>query len=148
MARYAYEIARPLPPFDELKVADVMRPGVITCHPSAPLFTVAERMALHGIHALIVAGITRDFLQGDRLAWGVVSDLDLVSAFPAGLEGHSAAEVTRRDAVMIEPSAPVVTAAALMVKHQTAHLVVAEDGEPIGVVSTLDLINGAARANR
>ena len=52
-----------------------MTPGVLTCLPVTPLRDVARMMARHHVHAIVVFG------TDDRLhPWGVVSDLDLISA--------------------------------------------------------------------
>jgi CBS domain-containing protein len=140
--------ASPAHPFEQLTVADVMRGGVLTCHPNASLQTVARTMSTHNVHSVVVAGITRGFLHGERLAWGLLSDMDLVRAVPSGVEGHLASEVARTEAVGVDPTTPLVAAAGLMAKHDTAHVVVVDAGEPIGIVSTLDIINALALNRR
>jgi len=60
---------------DDVRVADVMHPGVIFCAPESPLRYVARLMARHGVHAIVVLG--EDEEGG---LWGVVSDSDLVHA--------------------------------------------------------------------
>jgi signal-transduction protein with cAMP-binding, CBS, and nucleotidyltransferase domain len=125
-------------------VADAMRPGIVECQPDADLATVARLLATHGIHCVVVAGIERRSHGGDRLAWGIVSDLDLVGALP-GTEPLSAAQLAASEIVTIDPADSLDHAARLMAEHDTHHLVVAsaESGRPVGVLSTLDIARAA-----
>ena len=101
---------------------------------------VARMMATHHIHAVVVDGVQGDALRGERLAWGIVSDLDLVHAARVG-HGRGSPPPTSppREPVTVEASLPLTDAARLMDEHGVAHLVVAEGGRPVGVVSTLDI---------
>lgn len=134
-----YSVSSSIPAFESATIADVMRPGVMSCPPHASMMTVAQTMTAHNIHAVVVSDMTSELSSGDQLPWGLVSDLDLIRAVPAGIRGHTAREFARTEAVGIERSATLVAAAALMIMHDTAHLVVTDDGRPIGMVSTLDL---------
>lgn len=135
-----YSVSSSIPAFERATIADVMRPGVMSCPPHASMMTVAQTMTAHNIHAVVVSDMTSaELISGDQLPWGLVSDLDLIRAVPAGIRGHTAREFARTEAVGIERSATLVAAAALMIMHDTAHLVVTDDGRPIGMVSTLDL---------
>jgi CBS domain-containing protein len=121
-------------------VADVMRPGVLGCDPATPLREVARMMAGHRIHCVVVWGLTRRE-AGERLVWGVLSDLDLARAVGEPLDVRTAAELAATEVVTVGPADTLESAAQLMAEHETAHLVVAsEDGrKPVGVISTLDL---------
>jgi len=70
--------------------------------------------------------------------------MDLIRAVPAGIRGHTAGEFARGEAVDTERSTSLTAAAALMINHDTAHLVVTDRGRPIGMVSTLDLAGSLA----
>jgi CBS domain-containing protein len=133
-----------MPAFESATVADVMRPGVMSCAPDAPLVTVAQTMATHHVHAVVVAGVTRDDSGGDHLIWGLVSDMDIVRAAEAGIEGHTAADAARTEVVTVEPSTPLANAAALMDEHASSHLIVTSGGHPVGVVSSLDIAGALA----
>ena len=128
-----------MPPFNRATVVDVMRPGVMSCAPDAPLGTVAETMATHRVHCVVVGGMTRDHAGGEHLVWGLVSDLDIVRAARSGIEGHTAADAARTEIVTVDPSTSLSEAARLMDEHATAHLVVVSGGHPTGVVSSLDI---------
>jgi CBS domain-containing protein len=112
-----------MPSFENASVADAMHPGVMSCPPDAPLVTVAQTMATHHVHAVVVGGIGTDPLHGDHLVWGLISDMDLVRAAELGLDGRTAEKIARTEAITVEPSASLATAARLMDVHGTAHLI-------------------------
>ena len=133
-----------MPAFERATVADVMRPGVMSCAPDAPLLTVAQTMATHHVHSVVVAGIATDAAGGDHLVWGLVSDMDVVRAAESGIEGHTAADAARTEVVTVDPSTSLAEAAKLMDQHDTAHLIVTSGGQPAGVVSSLDIAGALA----
>ena len=133
-----------MPAFERASVLDVMRPGVMSCAPDAPLLTVAQTMATHHVHSVVVAGIATDDAGGDHFVWGLVSDMDIVRAAESGIEGHTAADAARTEVVTVDPSTPLAEAAKLMDQHDTAHLIVTSGGQPAGVVSSLDLAGALA----
>jgi CBS domain-containing protein len=121
-----------------IHVANAMHEGVLTCGREEPLSRVAELMARHRVHSVVVVDEPWD--EGGL--WGVVSDLDLVAAasvrdLDEQLAGASAATA----ALAISPGETLQRAAQLMTEHATAHLVVVdpETLRPVGVLSTLDV---------
>ena len=128
-----------MPAFERATVVDVMRPGVMSCAPDAPLVTVAQTMATHRVHSVVVGGMTRDEAGGEHLVWGLVSDMDIVRAAESGMEGRLAVDAARTEIVTVDPSTPLSEAARLMDEHATAHLLVVSGGHPSGVVSSLDI---------
>jgi CBS domain-containing protein len=133
-----------MPAFERATVADVMRPGVMSCAPDAPLLTVAQTMATHHVHCVVVAGIATDEVGGDHLIWGLLSDMDMVRAAESGIEGHTAADAARTEVVTVDPATPLARAAALMDEHDSAHLIVTAGGQPAGVISSLDIAGALA----
>ena len=119
-------------------VQDVMRPGIVTCPPDATLASVARLMAGNHIHAIVVSGI-ETVPGGERLTWGLITALDLVASTQPGYEAAEAADVASTEIVTIEEDEPLERAAQLMLEHQLTHLMVVTRGEPIGIVSTLDV---------
>jgi CBS domain-containing protein len=117
-------------------VADVMRPGVVSCPSDTLLRDVARTMAVHRIHCVVV----RDLRAGDG-AWGVLSDLDLARAVDSATEDTTAREVAATDPVSLPPTATLDDAARLMAEHETAHVIIVHgrSGDPLGVISTLDV---------
>jgi CBS domain-containing protein len=134
-----------IPAFERASVADVMRPGIISCPPETPLRHVAETMAIHRVHAVAVAGTRVDALHGERLVWGFLSDTDLARAARSGDVAHlRAADVASTEAPTVDPTTPLADAAQLMDEHSVSHLVVVGRGQPVGVVSTLDIAAAVA----
>jgi predicted transcriptional regulator len=120
---------------EEIRVGEVMHAGVVTCSSDASLEHVAELMAVHRIHCVVVE-------QAGDAPWGIVSDLDLAAMFAAGaLEGKSAGESVVTPVLTVSPDETLRRAAQLMAEHGSAHLVVTDpiSLEPVGVLSTLDL---------
>lgn len=117
-------------------VEQAMHVGVMACGRDTPLSDVAQMMARHRVHAIVVVDGEEDGL------WGVVSDLDLAAA--AGvrdLREQTAGASAASPALTITPRDPLRRAAQMMTEHATAHLVVVdpESRRPVGVVSTLDI---------
>lgn len=115
-------------------VGDAMTPGILTCLPVTPLRVVAEMMATRRVHAIVVFGH-----EDTLLPWGVISDLDLVSA----IESHSpAGAIAASPVVTVTPGHSLLHAADLMREHGTTHLIVIADESsplPIGVLSAFDI---------
>ncbi len=127
----------------ELDVQRVMHPGVLVCGRDAPLAAVADLMATHRVHCVVVADDPRDVGS----LWGVVSDLDLVAAASVRpLDEQVAGATAATPALLIEPTETLRRAAQLMTEHATAHLIVADrdSGQPVGVLSTLDVARALA----
>jgi CBS domain-containing protein len=126
------------PSLEKATVADAMRTGVMSCESDLPAATVARMMATQHIHSVVVDGIHRDPADGERLSWGVVSDMDLLHAARRGIDDLTAGDIAA-EPVTVEPSLPLWEALRLMEEHATAHLIVADGGRPVGILSTLDI---------
>jgi CBS domain-containing protein len=128
------------PAFEHATVADAMHHGVMSVAPQAPLVAVARTMAMSHVHCVLVAGIAPAPDGGrERLVWRLVTDMDIVRIAGAGDGVTTAGEAARSDAVTIEPSAPLIEAAQLMDERGVAHLLVIARGEPVGVLSSVDI---------
>jgi CBS domain-containing protein len=125
-------------------VSEVMHYGVITAPPQATLVEAAEEMARNDVHCLVVEGVTRRHEGHETLVWGILSDLDLMQAVAADRLDATAGEVAASEIVTVDSTDGIGEVAQLMAEHQNAHLVVVspETGEPIGVVSSLDVARG------
>ncbi len=126
----------PSPSLEEAVVADVMRPGVFSCTADTPLRTVAQMMAQHHIHSVVVT----DIADGDN-AWGIVSDVDLLRAADAGAMEETAGSIAATEFLNVDPEEPLTRAVQLMTGHEVTHVVVRDEasGRPAGVLSTLDV---------
>lgn len=129
---------RHAPRLEHVRVSDAMHAGVVTCAADTPLRDVARMMVEHHIHCVVVP----DIVGTGPLAWGIVSDLDVVGAAAAGrLQGRTAADIAAGAALAISDDDVLDRAVRLMSEHRVAHLVVvgAASGRPVGVLSTLDV---------
>jgi CBS domain-containing protein len=132
------------PCFEHATVADAMRTGVMSCPADVPATTVARMMATHHIHSVVVEGVHSDPIHGERPKWGVVSDMDLLRGARAAIDDLTAGDIAASEPVTVEPSLLLDEAVRLMAEHDTAHLIVAERGRPIGILSTLDIAGALA----
>src|SRR5262245_61761118 len=125
------------PPFDEARVHDAMRLGVITCQPETTLADVARMMTGYGIHCVIVSGVDP---AGEGRPWGVVDALD-VAAAGAEAGSRTAGDVASKNLVTIASDAPLQEAAREMAEHRVTHLVAVHPGtdRPVGVIGASGL---------
>jgi CBS domain-containing protein len=118
-----------------IRVHDAMHVGIVTCDAETSMRGVARLMAEHRVHAVAVADPGR---RGRHQ--GVISDLEVAAAIATGTE-RTAAESTTTELVTVSSDDRLDHAAQLMVEHDVTHLIVLDpaSGQPVGVLSTLDL---------
>jgi CBS domain-containing protein len=124
---------------DEISVEETMHRGVLTCPLWTPLRDVARMMATYRVHSIVALG-EGDDEDGEPLLWGVVSDLDLLSA-AEDVEGRTAGGTAATELLTVAPDETLARAAELMRDHRVSHLVVVEPetDRPVGILSTLDV---------
>ena len=122
----------------QMTVGEVMHEGIVACSPSADLDEVAAAMAENGIHCVVAVDEGPPGEDDDRL-WGVVSDLDLMRGIASSLD-LDAGNLAELDVATAAPADTLEQAARTMAHRGVAHLVVVEEGRPVGVLSTLDLV--------
>jgi CBS domain-containing protein len=108
---------------------------VATVTPVATLATVAQRLRLEGIGALVV-------LERDKLA-GMISERDVVHAFAA----HRAeaadikvGDVMTHNVITCRPEDSLTRVLGLMTRHRVRHLPVLEGGRLVGLISIGDAV--------
>ena len=122
-----------------ITVADVMHRESSRARRTRPLSRSPAKMAAHRIHCVVVRRHDAD------VVWGVVSDLDLVSAASLGFADGTADSAAATPAVTAHPRDGIRRAMQLMVEHQVTHVVVVDDEDrPRGVISTLDVAEALA----
>jgi CBS domain-containing protein len=128
-----------MPSLQDATVSDAMHPGILACEPDASLEEVAQMMATHHVHCLVVVGISNE--EPPCGVWSVISDLDLIRAGIARGETPSARVIAQQPLVTVEPSMPLRAAGELMLARGVSHLVVIqpESQRPIGILSTADI---------
>src|SRR5688572_14553545 len=102
------------------RVREAMQLGLFHCEPDDDAASIARTMAEQSIHSVVLAGIVRRDHAGDRLAWGIVSDLDLMRALRPDAEDATAAEVAGTEIVTVAPHESLKRAVQLMDEHETA----------------------------
>jgi CBS domain-containing protein len=114
-------------------VKEVMKSPPVTLYPQATLADAARTMAEKNIGFVVLT-------DGDKLV-GVVSERDIVKALASGMPLNTPLEkIATKRVITIEPDKSVVEAADLMAENKIRHLVVAERGRAVGVVSLRDLV--------
>ncbi len=127
-------------------VGDVMHPGVIAIPAQTPIVEVARKMSGHSVHCVVVEGLARDSKHQETLVWGILSDLDLIKALAADRLAATAGEIAASEVIAVDADERIEDATRIMAEHECTHLVVVspETGEPIGVISSLDVAGGLA----
>lgn len=118
---------------EDVRVADAMHVGLISCPADAPLQDVAQRMSEEAVHCILVAPDPY-VSEGE---WRVVSDLDLIGA--AESPQATASQFAASPVVTVTEEDTVFRAVRLMREYQTAHLLVLNHDGPSGVISTFDV---------
>lgn len=119
-------------------VADVMRPGILTCPPDTPLREVARLMATRRVHCVLVKR------EGPEIpsTFAVLSDLDLVRVTGDGaLDDVTAGDIAGSPLITVTSDETLQHVAGVMARHACTHLLVIGRGTvaPLGVLSTLDI---------
>jgi CBS domain-containing protein len=123
------------------QVGDVMHRGVVSCPRWTPLRGVAELMASHRIHCVVVSDYGEE-ADEDHGLFGIVSDRDIAEAIAAqAIEGRDAGGTAATPLLTVFADDELGHAAQLLAEHGISHLVVLDRGttRPVGVLSTLDL---------
>jgi CBS domain-containing protein len=129
------------PNFTHARVADAMRPRVLTCDPQTNMVTVAQRMASEHVHAIVVL---RETVDADgaigRRAWGILTDRDVLRC-AAEIDDRTAEDIASGEVLLVHPDDRIDDVAARMLDQHTSHAVVVEPrtDRPVGVLSTLDI---------
>jgi CBS domain-containing protein len=103
--------------------------------PSATLATVAQRLRLERIGALVVA-------EGDKIL-GMISERDIVHAFAADRERAAdleVAEVMTQDVINCDPDDSLTRVLGLMTRHRVRHIPVLQGGQLSGLISIGDVV--------
>lgn len=131
-------------PLGGYTVINALRMKLVECEADADVLSIARAMADNTIHCVVVRGIERTDRHGNRIGWGIVSDLDLMAGLRPGCDEAKADELAASEVLIVEPSDTLEHAAQLMAEHETAHVVVVDGGQPVGILSTLDVARFAA----
>jgi CBS domain-containing protein len=119
------------PAFQDAKVRDAMRVGVVTCRPETKLGDVARMMVGYDIHSVVVADV-----QGEGGLWGIVTSLDLARVADE-ISSLTAGDVASTDLVTVHADESLERAAELMAEKGVTHVIAVQpDTErPAGMIS-------------
>jgi CBS domain-containing protein len=125
-------------------VLNAVQMKLVECDADADARSIARAMADNTVHCVVVKGIERQDRHGNRIGWGIVSDVDLMAGLLPGCTHATADELAASELLVMEPSDTLEHAAQLMAEHETTHVVVVDGGQPVGILSTLDVARVAA----
>ena len=116
-----------------------MQTDVLTVTPETPVLDVHRMFAEEEIHGAPV-------VDDDGLVRGVVSTLDILRAVNDGTESALDAEdVMTKDLVWVPPDMPIVEVAQIMRDQHIHRVLVIDEGELLGVLTTFDLLRAFIR---
>ncbi len=119
----------------ERHVRDIYHKGVILCKPDSPLQEVVRVMADTEVHAVMVTE-----REGEPPV-GVVSHIDIIAHYGENLSTIQARDVMTSNVINISENVTVGEAAKKLLESKIHRLlVVSEDGKPLGILSTTDII--------
>jgi predicted transcriptional regulator len=119
---------------EDVRVRDLMTPNPVSVRHGIPVREAAAFLADRGVGA---APVVNDAGR----AVGVISRSDVLLAVDAGVDGAPVREVMSPAVIAVQPDADALQAAVLMIRCMIRRVfVVDEDGTPVGVVSTTDLL--------
>jgi CBS domain-containing protein len=130
-------------------VRDLLHPGMHTCNAEATLGQVASLLTQYHVHALVV-------VDRENHPQGIISDYDLLagewlSSDPQGLATMrrlTAGEMMSSPIESVESDTPLKSAANILVEKDIHRLMVTENGEPVGIISTSDFVSSIAREEK
>ena len=128
-------------PVGSMPVSAFTADSVTSLPPDATLLDVADALVAGDVGALALK-------DHDRVV-GVVSERDVVRALAERLppDTTAASAIATTELVWCDAAASVTDVATEMLEHYVRHILVEEDGQPVGVVSARDLLGAYASAD-
>lgn len=126
----------------DLTVADVMHGDLVAVDAGTPLDEAAGSMTDEEVGSLLVT-------EMGQLV-GIVTEHDLVGALWDRVEMASTrvSDVMTENPYCADPGDPLEFALERMVQYGIGHMPVVEEGRPVGIVSTRDVLRAVAEQNR
>jgi isocitrate dehydrogenase len=116
-------------------VGSAMTRSLVVVPGSALLNEATQYMQSHNIHSIVV----RPNGSGE---WGIMTMRDVVEKLVRegrSVDGLSVADLASHPLITIGPEASLSECAALMVDKNIRRVVVAEGGQPVGIISEVDI---------
>ncbi len=117
------------------KVRDLAHGPVLTCPQAASIQEAARIMTSHRVSSVVV-------VDDDGRAVGIVTDWDLrEKVVAAGVDVRQpVASIMSRPLITVSAEESVADAVRLMIGRNIHHLVVVDDGKPVGMITDHDII--------
>ncbi|NNJ10223.1 NADP-dependent isocitrate dehydrogenase [Chloroflexales bacterium ZM16-3] len=118
-------------------VGAVMTRTVVAVPGESSLHEVSQHMQARGIHSVIV----KPDASGN---WGIMTMRDImkkVAVIGSAINGIAVDEITTRPLITSTPDLTVAACAQLMLDNNIRRVVIAEAGEPIGIISDTDIFH-------
>ncbi|MEE9611164.1 MAG: CBS domain-containing protein [Desulfatiglandales bacterium] len=117
---------------DMITVGDIMSTEIVSISSEASIRDAAELLIEKGISSLAV-------LESGEVI-GIVTDRDFVKVATNEDTPKNIGEIMSKSIVTISPDENVLEAVRLMGKLRIRHLVVKDDGKPVGILSLRDIL--------
>lgn len=123
-----------------LRARDFMQTDVLTVSPETSLVDIHRMLVQEEIHGAPV-------VDDDGRVCGVITSLDLLRPGADDLEPAllTAADVMTREVVAVSPDMPVAEVAQTMREQHVHRVLVIEDHELLGILTTFDLLRAFVR---
>ncbi|MBI5136808.1 MAG: CBS domain-containing protein [Nitrospirae bacterium] len=117
-----------------MTVGDMMSRDPVSVPPSCPLREAAQLMRRLRIRSLLV--------RDDSGFIGIMTGTDLANQVLSDepIDGKTVSQIMTPHLLTIDLDEPLRVANEMMAAHHVRHLVVVEDGQPIGIISARDLL--------
>lgn len=118
-----------------IQVKDFMSSPVTTAVGESSIDQVRKLMKRKGIHSIPIISYSKQLPEVKITIRGIVTDSDLSK----NVDGQSSVLKIMTDKVhVVHKDSSAQAAAKMMLKHNVHHMVVMDDGEIVGIISSLD----------
>ena len=121
-----------------IQVKDFMSAPVTTAFEDQDVLEIRMLMKEKGIHAIPVVSCCNDTLKVERTIQGIITSTDINKKVS---EDTTVADImTSSNIHCVHPDSSAKSASKMMLKHKVHHMIVMEEGEIIGMISSLDFV--------
>ena len=119
-----------------IQVKDFMSAPVTTAIEEDNVIEIRMLMKEKGIHAIPIISCSNDTLKVERTIQGIITSTDINKEVS---ENTTVGDImTSLNIHIVHPDSSAKAAAKMMLKHNVHHIIVMQDGEINGMVSSLD----------
>jgi CBS domain-containing protein len=121
-----------------IQVKDFMSTPVITATGEDSVLEIRELMEEKGIQAIPIVSYTNDKLKVEVTIRGIITATDINKDMPEDTNVEDVMNSSSIHIIHLDSSAQ--SAAKMMLRHKVHHLIIMEDGEILGMISSLDFV--------